>query len=75
MICAYCGEEGAREQLITETIGSGEELLVIEDVPIIHCANCGESYLTAETLHKIAAIRQNRDSVLKREVGVAHYVA
>ena len=74
MICAYCGEEGAREQLTTETIGSGKDLLVVEDVPIIHCSKCGESYLTAETLHRIEAIRQNRDSVPKREVGVAHFV-
>jgi hypothetical protein len=28
-------------------------LLVIENVPVTSCPNCGESYLTAETLHEI----------------------
>ncbi|MFH0765977.1 MAG: type II toxin-antitoxin system MqsA family antitoxin [Calditrichota bacterium] len=75
MICAYCGKEGAKESLITETIGKGESLIIIEDVPIIYCPNCGESYLTAETLHQIEAIRYNRRAVVKREVGVAHFTA
>ena len=75
MICAYCGKEGARERLTTESIGRGDKLLVIEDVPIIHCSNCGESYLTAETLHRIEAIRHDARAVRKRPVNVAHFTA
>ena len=28
-----------------------EDLLVIESIPVVSCPNCGENYLTAETLH------------------------
>ncbi|WP_442948121.1 YgiT-type zinc finger protein [Nostoc sp.] len=30
-----------------------KDLLVIKNIPVITCADCGETYLTAETLQKI----------------------
>ena len=47
MKCDICGKEGARQRYISRSYGKGASLLVIEDVPTIHCPNCGESYLTA----------------------------
>jgi YgiT-type zinc finger domain-containing protein len=74
MICDNCGRQGARVRRITETYGKGVDLLVIEDVPIISCRNCGESYLTAETLYEIERIKLNRkSSAVKRPVEVAHF--
>jgi len=40
--------------------GKGENLLVIENGPVISCPHCGESYLTAETLHEIERIKLHR---------------
>jgi YgiT-type zinc finger domain-containing protein len=74
MICDNCGREGARVRRVNETYGKKQDLLVIEDVPIISCPNCGESYLTAETLYEIERIRLNRKSIsVKRPVAVAHF--
>ena len=53
MICDICGQEGARVRHVSRSYGKGEDLLVIEGVPVVSCPNCGESYLTAETLHEI----------------------
>jgi YgiT-type zinc finger domain-containing protein len=53
MVCDICGKEGARIRRVTRSYGKGCNLLVIENVPIINCPHCGESYLTAETLHEI----------------------
>ena len=72
MICDICGKEGARVRHVTRSYGEGENLLVIENVPVVSCPHCGESYLTAETLHEIERIkRHRRSSAQERPVSVA----
>jgi YgiT-type zinc finger domain-containing protein len=72
MICDICGQEGARIRHVSRSYGEGEELLVVENVPVVSCPNCGESYLTAETLHKIERIKLHRQSFAQeRPVPVA----
>lgn len=48
--CDNCGAPGARVLHLSKSYGKGEDLLVIENVPVISCPACGESYLTAATL-------------------------
>ena len=72
IICDICGKEGAKIRYVSRSYGKGETLLVIENVPVISCPHCGESYLTAETLHEIERIKANRQSFAKeRSVPVA----
>ena len=72
MKCDICGKKGARQRYISRSYGKGEALLVIEDVPIIHCPHCGEGYLTAQTLQEIERLKQARQTVApKRPVAVA----
>ncbi len=74
MSCEICGKEGAQIRHITRSYGKGANLLVIENVPIVVCPNCGESYLTAETLHEIERIKLHRRSFAKpRTVAVASF--
>ena len=74
MLCDICGKEGAHVRRVTRTYGRGKSLLVIENVPVVSCPNCGESYLTAETLHAIARIKSHRQQVaVERPVPVARY--
>ena len=74
MQCDICGKEGAQVRRVTRTYGKGKNLLVIENVPVVSCPNCGESYLTAETLHAIARIKSHRQQVaVERPVPVARY--
>ncbi|BAZ86070.1 MULTISPECIES: type II toxin-antitoxin system MqsA family antitoxin [Nostocales] len=63
MKCDICNSEGVHIRNITRTYGKGEELLIIENLPIISCPHCGESYMTAETLHKIEQIKLNRKNL------------
>ncbi|MEK6776749.1 MAG: type II toxin-antitoxin system MqsA family antitoxin, partial [bacterium] len=56
MICENCGNQGARIRRITRTYGKGKDILVVENVPVVTCPHCGESYLEAETLHEIERI-------------------
>ena len=76
MRCDICGQDGARIRRVTETYGKGEDLLVIEQVPMVSCPNCGESYFTADTLHEVERIRLHRKSfAVERPVDVARFVA
>jgi hypothetical protein len=59
---------------MARTYGSGRDLLVIENVPVIVCPHCGESYLTAETLHELERIRAHRaELAVRRSVAVASF--
>jgi YgiT-type zinc finger domain-containing protein len=73
-ICANCGKPGARIRYVTRSYGKGENLLVIENVPIISCPSCGESYMTAQTLHEIERIKRERKTLATtRPVAVAEF--
>lgn len=74
MICDICGKEGIRIRKVTEAHGKGKDLLVIENIPLMSCPNCGESYFTADTLHEIERIKLHRQNFAsKRTVAVAVY--
>ena len=74
MICNICGKDEAEIRYLTRSYGKGASLLVIENVPVVVCPHCGESYLTAETLHEIERIKLHRRSLAKpRSVAVASF--
>ena len=74
MVCDICGKESARIRCVTRSYGNGEDLLVIENVPVVSCSNCGESYLTAGTLHVIERIKLHfQNFTIKRPVAVVDF--
>lgn len=74
MVCAICGKKSARTRRVTRSYGRGQELLLIENVPVVRCRSCGESYLTAETLHEIERIKLHRKSfATQRPIAVAGF--
>lgn len=74
MICQICGKEGARIRRVSRSYGKGSDLLIIENIPVVSCPICGESYLTAETLHEIERIKLHRQScAVNRNVSVADF--
>lgn len=66
MKCDICSKEGAKVRRTTRTYGKGKHLLSIENVPVVACPNCGESYLTAETLHEIERLRVHQKSLASK---------
>jgi YgiT-type zinc finger domain-containing protein len=74
MICELCGKEGSRVRKVTRTYGKGKDMFVLEDIPIITCPNCGESYLEAKTLHEIERIKLHKRSLARvRQVPIARF--
>ncbi|HHT9154563.1 MAG: type II toxin-antitoxin system MqsA family antitoxin [Planctomycetes bacterium] len=74
MKCDICGKKGVRIRRVAKTYGKGKNLLVIENIPVLSCPHCGESYLTAETLQEIERIKLHRKSLaVKRPVEVTSF--
>ena len=74
MACDVCGKTGALVRRVSRSYGKGTSLFVIENVPIVSCPHCGESYLTAETLHEIERIKLHRKAFAQeRCIGVATF--
>ncbi len=72
IICDICGNEGAKIRFVSKSYGRGQTLFVIENVPVVSCPHCGESYLTAETLLEIERIKLHRQLLAEpRSVPVA----
>ena len=73
-MCDICGKEGVRIRYVSRSYGKGDDLLVIENMPVLSCPHCGKSYLTAETLHEIERIKRDRRSLaVERPVAVATF--
>ena len=60
LICDICTEKGTRVRYVSRSYGTGKNILVVEDIPVISCPNCGESYLTADTLQELERIKLHR---------------
>jgi YgiT-type zinc finger domain-containing protein len=74
MKCDNCGKEDVRIRRISRSYGKGVNLLVIENIPVVSCPHCGESYLTADTLHEIERIKLLRKNFAQeRNVAVATF--
>ncbi len=59
---------------MTRSYGRGAALLIVEKVPVVVCPNCGESYVTADTLHVLDRIkRQRRKLAAPKRVAVASF--
>lgn len=74
MRCDVCGREEARSRRMTRTYGRGRGELLIRNVPVVACAACGETYMTAATLHEIERIKLHRRSLAEtRPVEVVEF--
>lgn len=63
MICDLCNSQKAKIRYISRSYGDNEELFIIQGIPLIVCPECGESYFTAQTLHQIETIKQQKKSL------------
>lgn len=74
MVCDLCGKKGARVRRITRSYGQGRSAFLIENVPLVTCPSCGESYFTAETLKEVERIRMHwRQLARERTIPVAKF--
>ena len=75
LICDICGKKKARLVKRPQVFGRGKDMLLIDNVPVIACKNCGESYMTSTTMHTLDKMRSGQPrKESKRKIGVAEFV-
>jgi len=71
-----CGQDSVHIRRGPQTLGKGDALIVVENVPLVACRNCGERYVTAETLYHLEHIRCTRETrTTPRQIPVANFDA
>ena len=48
---------------VTRSFGKGDQVVVIDRIPVCVCPHCGESYFTASTLQEVERLRMHRASL------------
>jgi YgiT-type zinc finger domain-containing protein len=62
-----CGLDGAQVRHVTRSFGTGDRLLVIENIPYLFCPRCGERYFAAATLREVERIKVKRNALARRK--------
>jgi len=63
MNCDVCGQAGAKTRHVSRSYGKGEAMVVIDHIPVVVCPNCGESYMTADTMHEVQRLKLHKHNV------------
>lgn len=63
--CEYCSGD-IRPKKVTVNHSHKGKLVIIKDVPVGVCQDCGQRYYAADTLEKLDAMAQNSDSAPER---------
>ena len=72
--CELCGAYNACIRHVNRTLGKGEEMILVEHIPLVVCRNCGQSYFTAATLRHLEQIRCTRETrTTSRTIPVASF--
>jgi len=74
ILCDFCGKSGARLRRVTRSYRRGAEEFLVRNIPTISCPHCGETYLTASTLHELERIKTHRRTLtVRRSFSVAGF--
>ena len=74
--CAFCGTLGVKTVYKTKLFGKGENAIVIENVPVRHCDNCGESYYDPEVSQMLDDILAHPEKqAVTRQISVVSLAA
>ena len=69
MRCPNCDSEEAKEILTTTVFKDHQgSLLVIDKVPLISCASCGESFYSPEAIKKMDHVRKHPEQASEKMV-------
>ncbi len=74
ILCDNCGVKAARVIKRPQVLGRGAKMIVVDNVPVIACKNCGENYMTSETMHKLDDIRiKQKKEKSERKIAVSEF--
>ena len=74
--CAFCGAPNVKTVHKNKLFGKGEQAVVIEDVPLRQCGDCGESYYDPDVSQLIDSILTHPEKYrVTRQVNVVSLAA
>ena len=71
--CEHCEGTVRQRQVDREALRHKGSFVILEDVPIGVCDNCGARYFHASVLKRVAEVGRNTDSPRTLEVPVDRY--
>ncbi len=71
MHCSNCGQQTASIRRRSKAYGKDDSLIVVENVPMISCRECGMDFLSIKTVGQLERLRDNLAEVPVRPVHVA----
>lgn len=75
IVCDNCGVKAAHLVKRPQILGRGTKMILVDNVPVIACRNCGENYMKGETIHRLDKIRMKQKvEPQERKVAVADFV-
>ncbi len=75
-MCAFCGSPQVKTIYKDKLFGKGEKAVVIENLPVRQCANCGESYYDPEISQLIDEVLAHPEKQqVRRQVKVVSLAA
>lgn len=63
MRCDLCGQLSAREVRRPQIVGKDDQMVVVENVPMVSCRNCGHDYFSLEIARMLDAIRSGKQDL------------
>jgi YgiT-type zinc finger domain-containing protein len=73
MICGNCGKATAYIRRGPQAFGQGDDLLVIQNVPVITCGECGAEFFSSLTSHQIDRLSANLSAIPLHQVHLATF--
>jgi YgiT-type zinc finger domain-containing protein len=74
LTCSICGAQTARSVRRPQLVGKGDNLVMVNNVPMYSCRNCGHTYFTVEVARMLDQIRLHPDQYTEtRAIPVAEF--
>jgi HTH-type transcriptional regulator/antitoxin MqsA len=63
--CHVCGSTNGQEKLVNEVFEIDGEFVLVENIPAVVCARCGEAVFSRETTERVRKLARERHRSLK----------
>jgi YgiT-type zinc finger domain-containing protein len=63
--CHVCGSEKGEEKFVNEVFEIGGEFVLVENIPALVCARCGEAVFSRETTERVRKLVHEKRRPLK----------
>lgn len=72
--CHVCGSSEGRQEMVNEMFQVEGEFVLVENIPAVVCARCGETVFSRETTERVRLmVREKRKPLKWQKVGVFEY--